>query len=86
VKLFKPYNHIQIRYNTQEKENKLPPWRLIIDGKEFFANTVEVNGSVYSEESYVNGEKKYNIACHGRVTWQSTNAFIKAIKRINFSL
>ena len=82
IKLFKPYNHIQVRFNTKTKNGEVP-WRIIIDGKEYLAQTVEIHGSMYGEESIVNEEKKFNIACHGRVTWQGTNAYIKAIKRID---
>ena len=59
MKFFKPYNHIQIRYNTKMQNGQLP-WRVIIDGKEHLAQTVEIHGSVYGEESTVNEEIKFN--------------------------
>jgi hypothetical protein len=84
-KIFKPYNHIQIRYNTKMGNDNLA-WRVIVDGKEFLAETLEIHGSMYGEESYINDERKFNIACHGRVIWQGRNAYIKAIRRVDYNL
>lgn len=68
-------NHIQIRFNTKANGSTLI-WRIIIDGKEHLADSVEINGRCYGEESIVNNEKKYNIACDGYVTWQENKAII----------
>lgn len=75
-----PTQHFQIRYNTKVGDGDLV-WRIIVDGKESLASSIEINGYVYGESSIVNGEKKMNIACDGKIYWSGTCAEIIANKR-----
>lgn len=77
---FKPTQHFQIRYNTKVGNGNLV-WRIVIDGKEHLADRVEIHGYVYSESSMVNGERKMNIACDGKIYWHGESAEIIANKR-----
>lgn len=69
--------HIQVRYN-QKCGNSPLVWRVIIDGEEYLASHVEIHGWVYSESSMVEGERKMNLACRGRVKWYDTQVVIMA--------
>ena len=73
---FKPNQHIQIRYNTKVGDGDLV-WRVVIDGEEKLASSIEIQGYVYGEQSIVNGDRKMNIACDGKVYWQGTRAKIE---------
>jgi hypothetical protein len=77
---FKPNQHFQIRYNTKVGDGDLV-WRIIVDGQETLASKVEINGYVYGETSFVNGERKMNIACDGKIYWNGTWATISADNR-----
>jgi hypothetical protein len=76
---FKPNQHIQIRYNTKVGNGDLH-WRVIADGQETLASHIEIRGYVYGESSFVDGEKKMNIACDGKIYWHGTRAEIHTIK------
>jgi hypothetical protein len=82
---FRPTQHFQIRYNTKVGDGDLV-WRIIINGEEFLASSIEINGYVYGESSYVDGEKKMNIACDGKIYWNGTSAEIITGKRPDISL
>ncbi len=73
---FKPNQHIQIRYNTKVGDGDLV-WRVVIDGEEKLASSIEIQGYVYGEQSIVNGDRKMNIACDGKVYWQGTRARVE---------
>jgi len=73
---FKPNQHIQIRYNTKVGDGDLV-WRVVIDGEEKLASSIEIQGYVYGEQSIVNGDRKMNIACDGKVYWQGSRAKIE---------
>ena len=75
-KFFKPNQHIQIRYNTKVGDGDLV-WRVVIDGEEKLASSIAIHGYVYGEQSIVNGDRKMNIACDGKVYWQGTRAQIQ---------
>ena len=49
---------------------------MIIDGKEALASHIQVNGYVYGEASFVDGDEKINIACDGEISWNGTSAKI----------
>lgn len=83
-KFFKPVNHIQIRYNTKVGDGPLV-WRVVIDGQEQLASSVEIRGYVYGEQSIVNGDRKMNIACDGKVYWRGTAAEIITTKAPDLS-
>jgi hypothetical protein len=77
---FKPTQHFQIRYNTKVGDGDLF-WRIIVNGKELLASQIEISGYVYGEDSFVDGERKMNIACDGRIYWNGTQAEIITSKR-----
>lgn len=72
---FKPNQHIQVRYNTKVGDTDLH-WRVIVDGQETLASHIQIHGYVYGEPSIVNGDKKMNIACRGKIYWHGTSAEI----------
>jgi hypothetical protein len=72
---FKPTQHFQIRYNTKVGDGDLV-WRIIIDGEEALASSIEIRGYTYGESSIVAGERKMNIACDGQIYWSGTRAEI----------
>lgn len=72
---FKPVQHFQIRYNTKVGNGDLV-WRIIIDGEEVLASSIEIRGYVYGESTIVDGERKMNIACDGKIYWHGTRAEI----------
>jgi hypothetical protein len=76
---FKPTQHFQIRYNTKAGEGDLV-WRIIIDGEETLASNIEIRGYTYGESSVVDGERKMNIACDGKIYWHGTRASIQTTK------
>jgi hypothetical protein len=81
---FKPNQHIQIRYNTKVGEGPLV-WRVVIDGEEKLASSIEIRGYVYGEQSIVDGDRKMNIACDGKVYWSGTRAEIVTSKAPDLS-
>lgn len=74
-RFFKPSQHFQIRYNTKVGDGHLV-WRIIVDGEEQLASSIEIRGYVYGEQSIVNDERKMNIACDGKIYWRGTRAEI----------
>jgi len=76
---FKPVQHFQIRYNTKVGDGDLV-WRIIIDGEEHLASSIEIRGYVYGESTIVDGDRKMNIACDGKIYWNNTSAEIITIK------
>ena len=68
-------SHIQIRFNTKANGSPLV-WRIITDGQEHLAEQVEIIGTCYGEQSVVDGENKYNIACDCEVNWIDNKAVI----------
>jgi len=72
---FKPTQHIQVRYNTKVGDDDLV-WRVIVDGQEKLASGIEIRGYMYGEQSIVNGERKMNIACDGKIYWHGSRAEI----------
>ena len=68
-------DHIQIRYNTNSKDEKLP-WRIVVNGIERLAQDVSIVGVAFGEKSYVKDVAKYNLAIHGTVTWVNDHAII----------
>jgi hypothetical protein len=70
-------NHIQIRYNTKAGDSNLV-WRIIVDGKESLASSVIVFGTMYGEQSLVDGIKKFNLACDGVATWENGIVVVEA--------
>lgn len=72
---FKPTQHFQIRYNTKVGSGDLV-WRIIIDGEETLASSIEIRGYAYGESSIVDGERKMNMACDGKIYWHGSRAEI----------
>jgi hypothetical protein len=77
---FKPNQHFQIRFNTNVGDGELV-WRVIADDQEFLASGIEIHGYMYGEASFVNGARKLNIACDGKISWNGTEAIISTGKR-----
>lgn len=77
---FKPTQHFQIRYNTKVGDGDLV-WRIIVDGQETLASRLEIHGYVYGETSFVDGDRKMNIACDGKIYWDGTWATIQTERR-----
>ncbi len=78
-RFFKPIQHFQIRYNTKAGDSDLV-WRVIADGEEKLASGIEIYGYVYGEPSIVNGDKKMNMACEGKIYWHGNRAEIITTK------
>ena len=79
---FKPNHHIQIRYNTKNEGGPLV-WRIISNGEEKLASRLEIHGYVYGESSWVDGDRKMNIACDGKIYWSGTDALIITSKPLD---
>lgn len=78
-----PSSNIQIRFNTEkEKTNPdQPAWRVLINGIEELAETVEINvPTVTSEDLLPSGQKKWHISCRGQVKWTNKNCRIDPIR------
>jgi hypothetical protein len=69
--------HFQIRYNTKNNGDGLF-WRVLYNGKERLASSIDISGHIYGEESWVDGERKMNMACDGRIEWLGDSAVIYA--------
>lgn len=67
--------HIQIRYNTDSK-NDILPWRIMVDGQEKLAQNIMINGKAFGEKTYVKNVTKYNIAMYGSICWHKDLAII----------
>lgn len=68
-------SHIQIRFNTKANGSLLV-WRVIVNGQEYLAEQIEIIGTCYGEQSIVDGNNKYNIACDGTISWIDNKAII----------
>jgi hypothetical protein len=79
---FKPNQHFQIRYNTKVGDGDLV-WRIITPEGEKLASHLEISGWVYGEQTFVNGERKMNIACDGKAYWDGSRVEIIADNRHN---
>jgi len=78
-RFFKPIQHIQIRYNTKAGDSDLV-WRVIADGEEKLASSIEIHGYIYGESSIVNNDRKMNMACDGKIYWHGTRAEVITTK------
>lgn len=67
---------ILIRFNTDKDkiDSSLKPWRVIIDGKEFFADKVTIKTEVQtSKDELASGLVKWHISCSGQANWDETH-------------
>jgi hypothetical protein len=76
--LIKPYQEILIRFNTKSNGSDLV-WRIFVDGKEYLASSIKIQGYIYDKKTIVDGEEKMNISCLGNVKWDGTKVKIKAV-------
>jgi hypothetical protein len=76
--LVKPYQKILIRFNTKSNGSDLV-WRIFVDGKEYLASSIKIQGYIYDQKTIVDGEEKMNISCLGNVKWDGSKAIIKAV-------
>lgn len=63
---------IKIRFNTDKDklDNSLPPWRVIIAGKENFAESVSIQTPSWTTFDEISpGLFKWHITCKGNVKW-----------------
>lgn len=79
-KIFNPSQHFQIRYNTLAGDGDLV-WRIITENGEKLASSLSISGYIYGEKSFVDGERKMNIAGDGNIYWHGTHVEIFAGKR-----
>lgn len=66
---------IKIRFNTEKEKinNELPPWRVLIDGKEHLAHEVKLYvDSWTSIDEIAPGKIKWHISYEGKPTWNKT--------------
>jgi hypothetical protein len=71
-------NKVNIRYNTNAKENDTLHWRVLIDGVEHLASEVEVNTKLYTTKDWIEGVGyKYHITCHSNnIIWDGEKCII----------
>ncbi len=63
---------IMIRFNTEKDktDSSLPPWRVIIDGKEHLAQKVTIKTTSWTTHDEVEpGKWKWHITCEGSAQW-----------------
>jgi hypothetical protein len=67
---------IKIRFNTDKDKinNSLPPWRVIIDGTEHFAEKVIIKTASWTTFDEISpGKHKWHITCVGKPEWNLEN-------------
>lgn len=63
---------VQIRFNTERerKDGSLPAWRLLIDGVEHLAESVEIQVPCRTTQDLLpSGIVKWHVSCRGMVRW-----------------
>lgn len=73
---------INLRYNTEkDKTNaELPAWRVLINGVEHLAETVEIRTSSRTTKNLINGDLvKWHVSCLGRVEWTGKHCLIRPV-------
>jgi hypothetical protein len=68
-------NKYHVRFNTKHNESNFV-WRIFENGTEHLAQDVKLIGETFTECTEEFGERKYNIACYGRLLWQGNLAII----------
>lgn len=71
---------IKIRYNTEKDKTdaSLPAWRVLIEGVEHLAQTVEVQVPCWTTQDEISpGLVKWHISCTGTPVWKDGNCTIK---------
>jgi hypothetical protein len=66
---------IKIRFNTEKDkiDGSLPPWRVLVDGKEHFAETVTINTKTWTTLDEIAPDFfKWHITCDGRPEWDES--------------
>lgn len=73
-------HQIQIRFNTDKEKLSadLPPWRVLIDGVEHFAQSVHIEvPSATTEDLLPSGQRKWHISCEGDPYWMNDVCVIR---------
>jgi hypothetical protein len=68
-------NKYHVRFNTKHNGSDLV-WRIFENGAEHLASDVRIIGETFTECTHEHGEKKWNIACKGRLIWVDNVAVI----------
>ena len=66
---------IKIRFNTEKDkiDQELPPWRVLENGTEKLANSVEIRtASRTTFDKLPDGREKWHITCRGRAVWDES--------------
>jgi uncharacterized membrane protein len=76
-------NKLQIRYNTQSKDDG-DKWRLLIDKKEVCVSSVIINEVVTTTEDWIEDirQKKWHITCYGKCSIYENKAIITTRDRM----
>ena len=70
-------NKYHIRFNHNHNGSGLV-WRVFENGVEHLASDVKIFSPVYTETTHEHSETKWNVACHGCLSWVGTVATINA--------
>lgn len=71
---------IQIRFNTEKEriDNRVPAWRVLVDGQEHLAENVRVEVPMWTSEDLLpTGQKKWHLSCEGEVHWEDRSCIIR---------
>jgi hypothetical protein len=72
-------DRILVRFNTKWLEDELGrQWRVLVNGKETLAHSVNINTFCETIEEEVDGVQKFHFLSYGKVYWDGDNAEIEA--------
>jgi hypothetical protein len=71
-------NRVSIRYNTNATENDTLHWRVLINGVESLAESVEVNTKLWTTKDWIEGVGwKWHISCESdSIQWRGNVCII----------
>nr|BFD66478.1 hypothetical protein HAGR004_15000 [Bdellovibrio sp. HAGR004] len=72
--------NIKIRYNTEKDKTdaSLPAWRVLIDGVEHLAESIQVDVPCWTTKDEVQpGLLKWHISCEGEVVWSEKKCLVQ---------
>jgi len=73
-----PYDEIWIRFNNEAGGDSAKVWRVFVNGRQHFAGSFRITGTVSDHVTEENGIQKYNLACRGRARWKGNSVMIFA--------
>ncbi len=72
---------VKVRYNTKATENDPLKWRVLVDGLEFLADDVIMQGFTRTSTDLLpEGIVKHHISIEGTVTWIGCSAYVTSAK------